>query len=957
MPDEWKQISDLYHAALKLPESERTAFLQACIASDGVRREVASLLANEHSAEHLMESPALEVAAGMMTNNAPVLTIGQSLAHYQIKSLLGKGGMGEVYRAHDGKLGRDVAIKTLPPEFARDPDRLARFNREAKLLASLNHPNIAAIHGLEEAAGTQFLVLELVEGETLSDFAKATSDKAIPGILKLALQIAEALEAAHEKGIIHRDLKPANIKVTPEGKVKVLDFGLAKALAGEQAEVNLSNSPTLSNAATQQGVILGTAAYMSPEQARGKAVDKRADIWAFGCVLYEMLTGQAAFQGEDVTEVLASVVKGGVNLDLLPANLHPRVREVIARCLQKDMRRRYQGIADASYEIEQALANPSSVLPQPVATAQPRRTMLPWIAAALVLGLIIAGVAVWNLKPSEPHQVNRFDYSLLEDQQFTNLTRALLAVSPDGRQYVYATTEGLYLRSLDEFNARLIVGTETGPSNPFFSPDGKWVGYCSIADSKLKKIAITGGPPVTLCDVSLFSGGSWGTDNRIVYAEYDKGIYRVSANGGTPEVIVKGTGYHPQLLPDGKSVLFTFGNAPYKIVVQSLQSGERKELFAGDNGRYISTGHIVYAVGNNLFAVAFDLKAFKITGDPAPVVEGVWRVSNVYTSQYAVSDSGTLAYIPVTTTGAAAKRTLVWVDRNGQEEPLAAPPNVYSNPRISPDGTQVALNVAAAPGGGIYICDLNHPTLRQLTFGGNNAFPLWTPDGKRIAFWSLREGKYNAYWKSANGTGKDELLGVHRTPRSFVPASWADNGKTLVTTSWDNNYMSGIGMLSMEGERKFKFLLDEKYHESTPRISPDGRWMAYTSDESGKEEIYVRPFPDVNAGRWQISTSGGNNALWSRDGREIFYRNGNAVMAVSVKTSPAFIFETPRTLFQGTYVRSANNPGNTDFGTWDISPRTQRFLMLRESGAGSGPRKINIVINWFEELKQRVPAK
>jgi eukaryotic-like serine/threonine-protein kinase len=893
--------------------------------------------------------------------------IGQSLSHYSIVEKIGKGGMGEVFRAKDQKLGRDVAIKVLPEEFAKDADRVARFQREAKLLASLNHPNIAAIHGLEESGGTNFLVLELVEGETLAGQIKR-GPIPVEESLKLALQIAEALEAAHEKGVIHRDLKPANIKVTPDGKVKVLDFGLAKAFAGDQADLNLSNSPTLtrsptlSDAATQQGVILGTAAYMSPEQARAKAVDKRADIWAFGCVLYEMLTGRGAFQGEDVSEILASVIKADVNLDRLPATLHPRVHEVITRSLQKDLKKRYPDIADVRYEIEQALADPGGVLVRPVASVEPRkklRTILPWAAITLIL-LITAGVAVWKLKPSEPRQIMRSEYSLPEGQQFNNLTASLLAISPDGRRYVFVTAEGLYLRSLDEFNAKLIAGTGTNPANPFFSPDGKWVGYCSVADSKLKKIAISGGAPVTLCDVSVMPGGSWGADDKIAYADYPKGIYRISANGGTPEVIVKEVGYHPQLLPDGKSVLFTSGNPPYpyKIVVQSLQSGERKELFVGDAARYISSGHIVYGLGNNLLAVPFDLKTLKVTGGPVSVVEGIWRVSPDRTPQYAVSDAGTLGYIPATTTGAVAQRTLVWVDRNGKEEPLAAPPNGYSNPRISPDGTRVALNVAAAPpSGDIWIWDLIRRTPVRLTFDGTNIYPLWTPDSKRIAFLSVREGKYNTYWKSADGTGKDELLGVHLANRSFVPASWADNGKTLVTTSWRNDYMSGIGMLLMEGNRKFKFLLDEKYHESQPRISPDGRWMAYTSNESGKEEIYVRPFPDVNDGRWQISTSGGNNPLWSRDGREIFYRNGNAVMAVSVKISPTFNFETPRILFQGTYVRSVNSPGSRDFGTWDISPDSRRFLMLREPSTGSGGRKINIVVNWLEELKQWVPTK
>ena len=447
--------------------------------------------------------------------------IGKTLGTFECTALLGKGGMGEVYRAKDQKLGRDVAIKVLPEEFAKDADRVARFQREAKLLASLNHPNIASIYGLEESDGIHFLVLELIEGDTLADRLKRG---AIPveDALKLALQIAEALEVAHEKGVIHRDLKPANIKVTPDGKVKVLDFGLAKAFAGEQAEGNLSHSPTLSEAATLQGVILGTAAYMSPEQARGKTVDKRTDIWAFGCVLYEMLTGKAAFQGEDVTEILAAVVKSGVNLDLLPANIHPRVREVIIRCLQKEQKKRYPEISQAHYEIEQVLTDPSGVLSEPSVIAKSRKKLrlgIPWVASVFLLGLIIAGVAVWKFKPPEPHPVMRFDYDLPVDQRFTSRQRTLMAVSGDGTKIVYVANEQLYLRKGDELSARPIQGSNESAAAPFFSPDGQWVAYYSFADQQLKKITISGGASVKLCDAGFTFGAHWGKDGTIILSK------------------------------------------------------------------------------------------------------------------------------------------------------------------------------------------------------------------------------------------------------------------------------------------------------------------------------------------------------------------------------------------------------------------------------------------------------
>ena len=881
--------------------------------------------------------------------------IGKTLGRYQITNQIGKGGMGEVYQAKDQTLGRDVAIKVLPDEFAKDADRVARFQREAKLLASLNHPNIAAIYGLEESCGTKFLVLELVEGDTLADRIRA-GPIPVEEALKLALQIAEALEAAHEKGIIHRDLKPANIKVTPDGKVKVLDFGLAKAFAGEQAELNLSNSPTLSEAATLQGVILGTAAYMSPEQARGKPVDKRADIWAFGCVLYEMLAGQAAFQGEDITEILASVVKGGANLDLLPANLHPRVREVLTRCLQKDLRRRYSSITDARYEIEQALGDPSGLFAQPITTLKPRRklqTILPWVTA--VLGIVIVGIAVWNLKqPPEPHRIIRFYHDLQDDQQFNNPLAGghTLAVSPDGNQFVYSTSKGLYLRSVDELNAELITGTGENPQSPFFSPDGQWIGYWSQADRRLKKIAIHGGAPVTLCDVTSVLGAIWYADNIIVYSDAQKGIFRVSANGGTPELLVKGFTVYPQLLPDGRSLIFTDATRPpTMIVVQSLESGKRKELFAGIAAHYLPTGHLVYDNNNNLFAVPFDLHKLEIKGGPVPIAEGV-------TPMYAYSNSGTLVYLPGTVSLPASGRTLVWVDRAGKEEPLEAPPNAYAFPKISPDGTRVALAINTG-GLDIWIWDLVRNTMTRLTFDKKtNEQSIWTPDGKRIVYNSQRESSLGGvYWKAADGTGEDEKLAS--TPdRLLLPWSWSSDGKALVMTEVNLDDRHDIGMLSMEGDRVRKPLLQhEGYNEAQPKISPDGRWMAYMSDESGQAEVYVRPFPEVNKGRWQVSTSGGGWPLWSPNGRELFYLSNDSAMVVAVETKPTLSFGTPKTLFRSTYVGS-NRTGGT---SWDISPDGKRFLMIKPppsiASAGGAPQKINIVLNWFEELKQRVPSK
>ncbi len=885
--------------------------------------------------------------------------IGKTIAHYEITSRLGKGGMGEVYQAKDRKLGRDVAIKVLPEEFARDTDRVARFQREAKLLASLNHPNIAAIYGLEASGETNFLVLELVEGQTLAERIK-TGPVPVEEALNLALQIAEALEAAHEKGVIHRDLKPANIKITPDGKAKVLDFGLAKAFAGDQEEANLSNSPTLSDAATQQGVILGTAAYMSPEQARGKAVDKKADIWAFGCVLFEMLTGSAAFSGKDVTDILAAVIRAEPEWKTLPENLHWRLREVIERCLKKDARDRYHDISDVRVDIQKVLADPSGLLAHPAAPHAGARMGLPWIAAAIVLTAIIVGVAVWKMKPApapEPRPVVRLDYELPEGQQFSNLMLPALAVSHDGRQFIYSTGEGLYLRSVDALAAKRIAGTEGNTIAPFFSPDDMWVGYFS--SGKLKKIAIGGGAPVVLCDVGgLPTGASWGADDTIVYGEVGRGILRISANGGTPETLAKGGVLGlPQILPDRKALLFTdYTSSLFRVMVQPAGSGEQRELFAGSGARYLPTGHIVYVVGNNLFAVLFNAESMEAAGGQVPLVEGVLQTIGV--SQYAVSDSGTLVYIPGTTGGAASGRTLVWVDKQGKEEPLGAQPDSYAYPKVSPDGTRVALTVRET-NVDIWVWDLVRKTLTRLTFDkASDLQSIWTPDGKRIVFSSGRDGSlYSLYWKAADGTGAEEKL-FSMSDRALMPWCWSGDGKTLVMQETNLSSEWDIGLLSMEGDRGRKPLLHEDAAEIQMKVSPDGRWIAYMSTESGRAEVYVRPFPEVDTGKWQVSTTGGAAPLWSPDGRELFYLGeGNTVMAIAVETKPTFTLGTPKVLFKSIYVGAATGEGTP----WDISADGKRFLMLKEAGAtpsaAGGPQKINIVLNWTEELKQRVPIK
>ncbi|MBN1833205.1 MAG: serine/threonine-protein kinase [Deltaproteobacteria bacterium] len=925
--------------------------------------------------------------------------IGKKLVHYEITAQIGKGGMGEVYQAKDTKLGRDVAIKVLPEEFAMDHDRVARFQREAKLLASLNHPNIASIYGLEESDGTHFLVMELIEGETLKDRIKS-GPIPVEEALQLALQMAEALEAAHEKGVIHRDLKPANIKVTPDGKVKVLDFGLAKAYVGDSENMRPLDSPTLSAAATQQGVILGTASYMSPEQARGKPVDKRADIWAFGVVLYEMLTGKTAFSGGDQADTLAAVIRSEPEWKSLPANLHWRVKEVLERCLEKKARDRYSGISDARVEIQKALVDPSGLFVQPSAITEPRKRVrlgLPLVATISFFCVIIAALAVWMLKPAEPRKVMRFSYELPEGQQFTGDIQ--LAVSPDGGQFVYLTTDGIYLRSVDALDARLVAGTDRNSTQPVFSPDGRWIAYWSSTERKLKKISISGGVPVVLYDTSMIVIGlSWSSDNTIVFSDVvGGGVKRVSADGGIPESLIKaelvnlgteGMPVAPQMLPDGKTLLFTnafsaSNTADRQITIQSLTSGKRKVLVGGLDAMYLSTGHLVFSQVNNnmrsIVAVPLDLDSMEVTGGPVPMLEGV--------RGGAISDSGTLVYVSqppdaVVTSGVtrlgesgAVGRKMVWVDFEGKEDPINMPPRMYGFPKISPDGTRVALTATANDNPDIWIWDLQRETLTRLTFDeGQDFVPIWSPDSKRIAFHSARESVLSkgaqgggVFCKSADGTGEDELICLGPKGR-VIPCCWSREGNTLLISQWGDNPMENqdIVMLSMNDDNGLKPLLNESFMEIQPQLSPDGKWLAYSSNESGQMEVYVRPFPEVNSGRWQVSTNGGDSPLWSPDGREIFYLIGNTegVMAVEVETEPAFKPGKPRLFFKGSYVGAA--PG--DGVPWDIHPDGKRFFMMKEPGttgdesvtgesATAGPRKINIVLNWDVELKQRVPKE
>ena len=905
------------------------------------------------------------------------LTPGTRLGPYEIIAQIGEGGMGEVYRATDTKLKRDVAVKVLPAALAADPERLARFQREAEVLASLNHPNIAAIYGLEEAAQTKALVMELVEGPTLADRiaqGAISVDEALP----IAKQIAEALEAAHEQGIIHRDLKPANVKLRPDGVVKVLDFGLAKALEPTDAmSPGMSQAPTITTPAmTQAGMILGTAAYMSPEQAKGKPVDKRADVWAFGAVLYEMLTGRRAFQGDGVSETLAKVIEREPDFDALPAGVPARVSQTLRVCLRKDQKQRIGDMQNLRLALEGAFETGVSQGVGALAGAQPAwRRGVPLAFASLVTAVIV-GIGAWSLWPSaEPPVASRFEHVLPGGAVFRGTGQRVMAFSADGRHFVYNTQEGLYLRPMGALETRLIPGTETVSTNPFFSPDGDSVGIWDAA-GQLQRMSIAGGAPVAMATgLSAPFGTSWGADGTILVGQ-PQGILRVSVDDGTPELVIPAREGEqldgPQLLPDGDSVVFSVTTATLdwdqaQIVVQSLRTGERTMVVQGGSAaRYLPSGHLLYAVGNTLFAVAFDADRLETRGGPVPVVQDLSRPGpgSTAAANYAVSDRGTLVYLSEVGLGAlgaqiATSRALVWVDRQGREDPLAAPPRVYSYPRLSPDGTQVAVDIRDAESE-IWVWHLARGTLTRLTFNpGLDRFPVWSPDGRRVAFNSVRGdmagGAGDAFWQAADGTGQAEQLS--EDPRQTFPNAFTPDGRRLLVSGaiGGGNSDENVGIVEVGELGLVTPLLGTTFEERNAEVSPDGRWLAYESNESGQLEVYVRPFPDVDGGRWQVSTSGGTQPVWAPDGRELFYRSGDALLSVRVEMAESFVFVSPVELFSGEYAPTLGGRN------YDVSPDGQRFLMLKvatsDPAEAPSPARFIIVENWLSELERLVPTE
>jgi eukaryotic-like serine/threonine-protein kinase len=916
---------------------------------------------------------------------------GARLGPYEILSLAGVGGMGEVYKSRDTRLDRTVAIKILPDTLAADPQFRERFDREARTISQLDHPNICALHDVGEQNGTAFLVMPYLDGETLAD---RLTKGAIPvdQALRTAVEIASALDKAHRAGIVHRDLKPANIFLTKSG-ARLLDFGLAKSSPSVVVD-GLSALPTAANL-TAQGTILGTFQYMAPEQIEGREADARTDIFAFGVVVYEMVTAIRAFTGKTHASLISSILKDTPRpiAELQP--LAPALLDhVVSRCLAKDPDERWQSASDLTRELRWISESGASAQGA-AAPVAPRGRLL--FGGGMALAGIVAGIAATMLvvrsgdvRRGEPATVSRVVVSIAPaehlqaapaDRTLTEgrLSRTAMAWSPDGRSFVFSAAQGgrqqLYVRALDQLAATAMAGTE-GASGPFFSPDGRWIGFWS--GGALKKISVGGGgPATTICETTSVFGASWGSDDTIVFARYQgQGLWRVPAAGGTPEILAKPDTKAgelkyllPQILPGSQSVLFTVSHTPLptwddtEIVVQSLATGTRTVVIRGGaDGRYLRSGHLVYVRRGTLMAVPFNLERLEVTGGAVALIADVMQSANMPSEtsdsgagQFVVSDTGSLLYMP----GGPfpdPERSIVWVDRGGAVHPLPLPARAWLSPRVSPEGNRV---VAWTQGDrNIWIHDLMRGTVARLTSEARNARAIWTPDGTRVTYGSATAGNENIFWRPADGSGPAERL----TTSDFLQfaAAWSADGKELVFEEFRPETTYDMWVLPVAGERKPRALMQSRFNEAYPDFSPDGRWLAYASDESGRYEVYVQPYPGPGPSK-QVSTDGGTGPAWSRDGKELFYTTTEAfggqatftkMMTVPVAVRPTFTAGVPRSLFQGTYGASAG------IRSFDVTPDGRRFLMVQQKDRPPvNAAEMILVMNWVEELKQRVPAK
>ena len=953
-PERWQKIEQLYHAALEREASHRSAYLhEVCAGDEPLRNEVESLLSHGKTADGWLEGDALkEMAEDVFSKSIGHSLVGERLGPYEVLSAIAAGGMGEVYKARDTRLNRIVAIKVLPEQFANRAELRQRFEREARTIASLNHAHICTLYDVGQQDGTDYLVMEYLEGETLAERLKKGA-LPLEQVLKYAIEIADALDKAHRKGITHRDLKPGNIMLTKSG-AKLLDFGLAKFQREGSSATPVSEQATEEEAITGEGVLVGTLRYMVPEQIEGKAVDARTDIFAFGVVVYEMATGKRAFDGKSQASVMAKILEAEpAPMTTLQPMTPPALDRLVKRCLAKDPDERWQSARDICEQLRWISdAGSQAGVAAPVLGRKNRLRAALWAGAAGAL-CIMVGLAVWFLKPTAPKDVTRFVMSLPPDQVLDvgGPIRPAIAISPDGKRMVYVGIQSdnarqLYIRTMDGLQARPISGTE-GARCPFFSPDGQWVGFS--AGGMLKKVPLSGGPAVSLAgDVGSAgaSGASWGSQGIIAFSPERTGpILEISDGGGSPQPLThlaetEADHGSPQLLPRGSGLLFVYSaaltpTAPSTLAAQSLPAGERRDLVQVQGvtiPSYASTGHLVYGQGTNLMAVPFDPQRLALAGASVPVVEGVLPM------QFSFSSTGTLVYIP----GSTRRSKLVWMDRKGTEQTVPAPPHNYVMPRVSPDGKRIAAGIEEEDNQ-VWVYDLGRDTLTRLTFEGtSNVDPVWTPDGKKIVFKGIQN---RLFWQPADGSAPAEELTKSELLTNNIPSSFSQDGQVLAFVGNDPGFT--LYTLPLK-EGKPQLFLRTPTRQTAPRFSPDGRYIAYTADESGRAEIYVRPYPGPG-GKWQVSTEGGGEPVWNPNGRELFYRNGNKMMAVNVTTQGAFSAGRPKVLFEGSYV-----PTPRSLPDYDVAPDGQHFLMLKSGEQSQAAAQINVVLNWFEELKQKV---
>jgi eukaryotic-like serine/threonine-protein kinase len=957
--DRWHQVEEICHAALERLPGDRAAFLrEACAGDDGMRREVEALLANSSRAEVFLEQPVAAVAAQVMQSSDDALT-GRRLNALVIGPLIGAGGMGRVYRARDAELHRDVAVKVLPPEFAHDADRLARFTREARVLASLNHPNIAQIHGLENTGDTTALVMELVEGETLADRI-ARGPIAADEALLIARQITEGLEAAHEQGVIHRDLKPANIRLRPDGMVKVLDFGLAKAI--HQA---LDHADDMTAALSTPDAIVGTAAYMAPEQAKGKPADRRVDLWALGCILFEMLSGRPAFAGETLSDVLVRVIEREPNWETLPVTTPAAIRRLLHNCLEKNARRRLDSAAVARIEIDDAAIEPARVVPGGDSGARRGSVWRPvaWATTgagvSLLLAMIITGVGRRSERPASLVVMSVVAAGLPLGPPGVHFS-----VAPNGRTVVfsgtYGTTQVLFRRDLDRVDPQPIVGSVNG-MDVFFSPDSRWIGF--ERPGELWTTLLDGGSPQRLLPNHPLRGGTWGEGGTIIVGRVGSGLWMASATRGeSRQLTVPPEGERhelPQMLPGGRAVLFTIlsTKGPPRVAVHLLETGESRALFEGIGARFVGSGHVVFGRLGKLWAVGFDPGTLQPRGEARQVIDDVLWSAPGY-PQFAL-DADLLAYVRASQTSTKLGTSVpILMDRQGkaQARPLAA--DNFGMGRFSPGGDRIVFQVGAARD--LWIYELRLGTFAKLTSDRIIAFsaPLWTPDGKRVIFMTWFDGEVGLGWLPADGSGPVGALVKGVGMRSFDgahPVMLPDGSGVILTGLAPGASIEDLLIVRFTGEKRLETLFQAPGVERNPAIAPNGRFIAYNSNESGHPEVYVRPFPNVGARRWQVSTEGGAFPVWTRGGGELVYEDTQGrIMAAAVRVEVAdeFEFSKPEPLFtSGTGIGDGRHRG------FDVTADGERFLFNEARPTTERAVELILIQNWADELRRLVPRE